>query len=88
MTRHGSWHTPGGCNIAPEVDFVPMRGGLPATPVDWNDPNKQWTKFVTGFQPGCGASTRIGRPTGIAIAPDGSLLVADDDAGAIYRIAP
>ena len=27
-----------------------------------------------------------GRPTDVAVAPDGSLLVADDAAGAIYRI--
>ncbi len=28
-----------------------------------------------------------GRPADILVAPDGSLLVADDWAGAIYRIA-
>jgi glucose/arabinose dehydrogenase len=29
----------------------------------------------------------IGRPVDIAMLPDGSLLVSDDFAGAIYRIA-
>ena len=28
-----------------------------------------------------------GRPVDIEVMPDGSLLVSDDDAGAIYRIA-
>ena len=29
----------------------------------------------------------LGRPTDVATLPDGSLLVSDDTAGAIYRIA-
>jgi glucose/arabinose dehydrogenase len=86
VTRHGSWHTPNGCNVLPEVDFVPMNGATPKTPVNWNDPTVQWQAFVTGFQPGCSASTRIGRPTGITVAADGSLFVADDQTGNIYRI--
>jgi glucose/arabinose dehydrogenase len=28
-----------------------------------------------------------GRPADVLVAPDGSLLVSDDSAGAIYRIA-
>ena len=88
VTRHGSWHTPNGCAGAPEVDFVPMHGDAPATPVDWNDPTRQWQPFVRGYQPGCGASARIGRPTGITVGVDGSLFVADDATGAIDRIRP
>ena len=88
VTRHGSWHRLNGCTVAPEVDFVPMDGARPKTPVDWADPTRQWRTFVSGYQPGCASSTRLGRPTGIAVAPDGSLLIADDDAGAIYRIEP
>jgi glucose/arabinose dehydrogenase len=63
-----------------------MRGGLPRTPVNWGNPNAQWTQFVGGFQPGCAGSTRIGRPTGIAVGPKGSLFLADDQTGNIYRI--
>ena len=88
VTRHGSWHTPGGCNVVPEVDYVPMNGDVPATPVDWTDPTKQWQPFVTGFQPGCSSSTRIGRPTGIAVGASGTLFIADDQAGKIYRVRP
>ncbi len=88
VARHGSWHTPSGCNVTPEVDVVPMHGDVPATPVNWGDPHVQWKPFVTGFQPGCSASTRIGRPTGIAVGPAGSLFIGDDRAGLIYRVRP
>ena len=85
---HGSWHREAnGCFTAPpHVVFVPMDGDLPVKPVNWQNPNAQWTDFVSGFQSGC--RTRIGRATGIAVGPKGSLFVADDTAGAIYRIRP
>jgi glucose/arabinose dehydrogenase len=88
VTRHGSWHKVAGCNVPPEVDFVPMSGARPSIGVDWNDPTKQWHAFVSGFQPGCSSSTRIGRPTGLAVTHDGALLIADDQTGSIYRIEP
>jgi glucose/arabinose dehydrogenase len=85
---HGSWHTnAGGCSAEPpRVVFVPMDSDRPKKPVDWKDPTTQWTDFLTGFQTGC--TTRIGRATGIAVGPKGSLFVADDDAGLVYRIRP
>jgi len=83
VTLHGSWHQP---PVPPRVVFVPMNGDDPVTPVDWSDPDKQWLPFVTGFQRDDG--DRIGRPTGIAVGPGGSLFVADDDAGVVYRIRP
>ena len=83
VTLHGSWHRP---LVAPRVVFVPLRGDAPVTPVDWNDPTKQWEPFVSGFQRA--DETRVGRPTGVAVGPEGSLFVADDSAGAIYRIRP
>lgn len=87
-TAHGSWHTDShGCYAAsPRVVAIAMRGDRPAIPVDWANPNRQWTNFVSGFQSGC--HTRIGRPTGIAVGAKGSLFVADDESGAIYRIRP
>lgn len=89
-THHGSWHTltSTGCNVAPDIIFIPMNGDAPKSAVDWSDPTTQWSTFGSGFQPGCAASTRIGRPTGIAVGSQGSLFVADDDVGAIYRIRP
>jgi glucose/arabinose dehydrogenase len=88
VAAHGSWHTDGqGCYAAPpRVVFVPMDRDRPVKPVDWQNPTTQWTDFVTGFQTGC--RTRVGRPTGIAVGPLGSLFVADDLSGQIYRIRP
>lgn len=42
--------------------------------------------FVTGFLTD-GGRTHFARPVGLAIAPDGALLMADDANGVIYRIA-
>jgi len=85
---HGSWHRDSrGCDAAPaRVVFVPMSGDRPARAVDWNNPSAQWSDFVTGFQSGC--TDRAGRPSGLAVGAQGSLFVADDDAGVIYRIRP
>jgi glucose/arabinose dehydrogenase len=87
VTSHGSWHTPGGCAIAPAVDYVPMNADTPRVSVDWSDPTKQYDHLVTGFQPSC-PSTRIGRATGVAVGPQGSVFIGDDQAGTIYRIRP
>ncbi len=83
VTLHGSWHQP---PVPPRVVFVPMNGDEPRTPVDWSDPGKQWSEFVGGFQTPDGE--RVARPTGIAVGPDGSLFVSDDQTGGIYRIRP
>ncbi len=90
VTLHGSWHGPDqGLSgfVPPRVVFVPMNGDSPQSAANWNDPTTQWREFVGGYQNG-GTSERIGRPTGIAIGPDGSLFLADDQTGAIYRIRP
>jgi glucose/arabinose dehydrogenase len=83
VTLHGSWHQP---PVPPRVAFVPLNGDTPASAVDWNDPAKQWREFVGGFQLADGS--RIARPTGIAVGPDGSLFVSDDETGGIFRIRP
>lgn len=87
VTAHGSWHRGNdGCAAQPpRVIFVAMQGDRPAKAVNWSDPATQWTDFVTGFQNGC---ARSGRPTGVAIGSKGSLFIADDAAGAIYRVRP
>jgi glucose/arabinose dehydrogenase len=89
VTLHGSWHTDSGDAYAapPLVVFIPMSGDTPKTAVNWSDPSTQWSEFLTGFQLADGR-TRIGRPTGIAIGPSGSLFVADDQTGSVYRIRP
>jgi glucose/arabinose dehydrogenase len=83
---HGSWHASGGVPVAaPRVAFVPFSGAAPARAVNWSDPTAQWSDFFNGFQNG---ATRYGRPTGVAVGAQGSLFIADDAAGAVYRIRP
>jgi glucose/arabinose dehydrogenase len=83
VAMHGSWHTP---LVPPHVAFVPFSGAAPARAVNWSDPTAQWDDFFTGFQDASGQ--RIGRVTGVAVGTQGSLFVADDQSGAIYRIRP
>ncbi len=88
LAAHGSWHRrpDGAYAAAPQVVYVPMRGDRPVTPVDWADPDVQWRTFLSGFQQH--GTARIGRPTGVTIGPEGSLFIADDQTGNIYRIRP
>ena len=83
VTLHGSWHLP---PEPPRVAFVAFTNNEPAKHVDWANPDAQWSEFVGGCQGAFGA--RPCRPTGVAVGNDGSLFVADDGAGAIYRIRP
>jgi glucose/arabinose dehydrogenase len=82
VALHGSWHQP---PVAPRVAFVAFKDGEPAKPVDWSNPDAQWSEFGGGCQE---AGARACRPTGVAVGPEGSLFVADDAAGAVYRIRP
>ncbi|BBD41220.1 sorbosone dehydrogenase (plasmid) [Aminobacter sp. Y103A] len=73
--QHGSW------NRIPrsgyKVIFVPFSDGKPAGPPK---------DILTGFlRPD---DTAAGRPVGVAIARDGSLLVADDVGNRIWRVRP
>jgi len=83
VTSHGSWHS--NPSNPPRVYYVPMSGDAPSVAVNWNDPTVQSQTIVGGY--GSTASTRyIGRPTGVAVGPSGSLFVADDATGNILRI--
>jgi glucose/arabinose dehydrogenase len=79
---HGSW------NRAPEpqagfnVVFQPLKAGKA---------DGKYEVFADGFAPSVGAaranaSQGTHRPTGLAVGTDGSLYVADDMGGRIYRI--
>jgi glucose/arabinose dehydrogenase len=72
--QHGSWNrsTLSGYKVV----FVPFEDGRPSGPV---------RDILTGFlSPDERAS--YGRPVGVAIGPDGSLLVADDVGDVIWRV--
>ena len=72
MTYHGSWNrsVPTGAKVV----RVHVQNGKPVSVED----------FVTGWQLADGS--RWGRPVGLLVLPDGSLLVSDDAGGRIWRI--
>jgi glucose/arabinose dehydrogenase len=76
IAEHGSWNraTRSGYQIA----FVAFRDGKPSA-----DP----VPFLTGLVPDPKQPDVYGRPVGVTVAPDGSLLVSDDGAGVIYRVS-
>ena len=53
--------------------------------VDPDGKNAKQEDFATGFIEG--DQGYLGRPADIVLAKDGSMLIADDWAGAIYRIS-
>lgn len=71
---HGSWNRQP--PRAPEVSFFPWHDG---------DLGDQQT-LVGGFQADDGS--RWGRPVDAVAGPDGAVYITDDDADAIYRLAP
>lgn len=76
LAEHGSWnrHMRSGYQVV----FVPFRDGVPSgSPVP----------FFTGLVPDPAKPAVYGRPVGVAVAPDGTLLVSDDGANVIWRIS-
>jgi glucose/arabinose dehydrogenase len=76
VAEHGSWNrsTRNGYQVA----FVGFKDGKA---------DKDPVSFLTGFVPDPKGKNVDGRPVGVTIAPDGSLLVSDDGAGVIYRVS-
>jgi glucose/arabinose dehydrogenase len=74
--QHGSWNRSHLSGY--KVVFVPFSAGKPSgKPQD----------FLTGFIADETKSEVYGRPVGVAVLKDGSLLVADDGGNTIWRIA-
>jgi len=76
IAEHGSWNRASRAGY--QIAFVAFKDGKSSA-----DP----VPFMTGLVPNPGGPDVYGRPVGVAVAPDGSLLVADDGAGKIYRIS-
>ena len=53
-------------------------------PVEGNRPTGEVLDFAGGWLLADGSVP--GRPAGLAVAPDGALMVSDDKAGLIYRV--
>jgi len=76
VAEHGSWNR--ATRSGYQIVFVAFKDGKPSA-----DP----VPFLTGLVPDPAKSDVNGRPVGVAVAPDGSLLVSDDGAGVVYRIS-
>jgi glucose/arabinose dehydrogenase len=75
VAEHGSWNRASRAGY--QMVFVAFKDGQPSA-----DP----VPFMTGLVPDPKGDLVYGRPVGVTTAPDGSLLVADDGIGVIYRI--
>ena len=74
--QHGSWNRSqfNGYKVA----FVPFKNGKPSGPPE---------DFLTGFIADETKSEVYGRPVGVLVLADGSLLVADDAANTIWKVS-
>lgn len=73
--QHGSWNRAELSGY--KVVFVPFKDGKPGLVED----------FLTGFIADAENSEVYGRPVGVAVLPDGSILVSDDAAKTIWRVS-
>ncbi|HEV8286538.1 MAG TPA: sorbosone dehydrogenase family protein [Chitinophagaceae bacterium] len=74
--QHGSWNK--STLAGYKVVFVPFKNGKPSgRPED----------FLTGFIADKSSNKVYGRPVGVTVLQDGSLLVADDGSNIIWRVA-
>ncbi len=74
--QHGSWNH--SQLVGYKVAFVPFKDGKPSGKIE---------DFLTGFIANREKSEVYGRPVGVAVMADGSLLVADDAANTIWRVS-
>lgn len=73
--QHGSWNRSE--IVGFKVVFVPFKNGKPEDIVE---------DFLTGFIADKDKSEVYGKPVGVAVLPDGSILVADDAGNTIWRV--
>lgn len=74
IALHGSWNRSTTAGV--KVIFVPFTDGKPGPIED----------FLTGFVVDASANSKWGRPVGVTVAADGSLLVSDDGSDRIWRV--
>ena len=72
---HGSWNR--SKMVGYKVAFIPFVNGKPAGPME---------DIVTGFIADEAKFEAYGRPVGVTVAADGSLLVADDSGNKVWRV--
>lgn len=77
VALHGSWNA--AKPRAYHVVYVPFKGGKPA--------GNSYKVFASGFWTGADRPQVWGRPAGVAVAKDGSLLIADDGSQTVWRVS-
>lgn len=75
IAEHGSWNRR--LRSGYQVEFVPFHDGSPAG---------EARPFLRGFVPDPAGKEVYGRPVGVAVAADGSLLISDDGAQVIWQV--
>ena len=76
VAEHGSWNR--STRAGYQVVFVAFRDGKPSAGPE---------EFLGGLVPDATKTEVYGRPVGVAVTTDGSLLVSDDGAGVVYRVS-
>jgi glucose/arabinose dehydrogenase len=76
IAEHGSWNRSQRSGY--QVVFVPFENGNPTAPA---------SPFFTRFVPDPNGREVYGRPVGVAVTPDGSLLISDDGSRLIWRVS-
>ena len=74
VALHGSWNR--AQRTGYEIARIPVKDGKPTG---------AYEDFMTGFVTAGGEVW--GRPVGVVVAKDGSLLVSDDGSGSVWRIS-
>lgn len=75
IAQHGSWNR--SSLVGYKVIFVPFKDGMPSGPAE---------DFLTGFIANAAKSEVYGRPVGVAVLSNGSLLVVDDSSNTLWNI--
>lgn len=75
IAMHGSWNRTERTGY--KIVSIPMREGKPTGGYD---------DFITGWLPSPKSRTVWGRPVGVLVLSDGSMLISDDGAGVIWRV--
>lgn len=76
LAFHGSWNR--SQRVGQNVAFVPFKDGKPAGPV---------RDFLSGWMLSPGKREVWGRPVGLLVLSDGSLLVSEDGNNTVWRIS-
>ena len=73
VARHGSWNK-----------TKKIGGDIVVVKLNKDGTVKSWEPFLTGFLQN---NDYVGRPVDLLVLKDGSLLISDDHAGAVYRVS-